>query len=277
VSTVHNLPAMDVHGHYGPNVQSGTHPLRRQFMSGDPAVVVARARSANIRYTVVSPLLAFFPRGGADVVAGNEEACRVVQETEGLLQWVVVDPRQPATFQQARAMLEQPKCMGIKLHPEEHGYKIAEQGRAVFELAAELRAVVLAHSGQANSLPDDFVHFADDFPEAILILAHLGNGGGVVDSPELQVRAIQASRHGNIYADTSSAQSLLPGLIEWAVGEVGAEHILFGTDTPLYFAPSQRARIDHADLSDAQKQLILWGNAARILPIPDEIATHIKK
>jgi predicted TIM-barrel fold metal-dependent hydrolase len=103
-----------------------------------------------------------------------------------------------------------------------------------------------------------------------LILAHLGNSGAAGDSAELQVRAIQAARHGNVYADTSSAQSLLPGLIEWAVGEVGAERILFGTDTPLYFAPSQRARIDHADLSDEQKRLILWENARRILPIPDD-------
>jgi hypothetical protein len=57
----------------------------------------------------------------------------------------------------------------------------------------------------------------------------------------------------------------MPGLIEWAAGQVGAEKLLFGTDTPLYFAPSQRARIDAAELSDADKQLILRDNARRLL------------
>ena len=277
VSKTVRIPAIDVHGHFGQYVQPETSPLKRRFMSGDPAVVAARAKAVDIRYTIVSSLHALLPRGGADPVSGNEETHRVVEETEGLLQWVVVHPKLPATFDQARRMLLRPKCVGIKIHPEEHTYPIAEFGRAVFELAAELRTVILAHSGEANSMPADFLPWADAFPEATLILAHLGNSGDTLDSSELQVRAIQASRHGNVYADTSSGQSLLPGLIEWAVGEVGAGQILFGTDTPLYFAASQRARIDQADLSDAEKQLILWGNARRLLPIPDTDLCHDTK
>lgn len=268
ISTGCKLPAIDVHGHYGHYTQSGTPLLKARFMSGEPAVVVARARMSGILHTVVSPLRALLPRGHADAVAGNEEARRAVQETAGLLQWVVLHPGQPATVGQVREMLRQPTCVGIKIHPEEHGYPITERGRAIFELAAEMRAVILTHSGEPNSLPMDFVPLANEFPEVTLILAHLGNSGAAGTSPELQVRAIQAARHGNMYTDTSSSQSLLPGLIEWAVGEIGAERVLFGTDTPLYFAPAQRARIEHADLSDQQKQLILWDNARRILPIP---------
>jgi hypothetical protein len=45
---------------------------------------------------------------------------------------------------------------------------------------------------------------------------------------------------------------------------------LFGTDTPLYFASSQRARINHAELSDGQKRMILLDNARRILAMPDD-------
>jgi uncharacterized protein len=269
MGTVSELPAIDVHGHFGRYVEPGIHPLQQQFMSGDPATVVARAKAAHIQYTVVSPLESLLPRGQADAALGNETACRVVEQTDGLLQWVVLNPLQPSTFEQVRRMLKCPKCVGVKIHPEEHRYTITDRGRAIFELAAELRAVILSHTGEPNSMPADFLPLADDFPEVTLILAHLGNSGAGGKSPELQVRTIQASRHGNIYADTSSAQSLLPGLIEWAVGQVGAERILFGTDTPLYFAPSQRARIDHADLSDQQKRLILQDNARRILGIPD--------
>jgi predicted TIM-barrel fold metal-dependent hydrolase len=115
-------------------------------------------------------------------------------------------------------------------------------------------------------LPADFVRFANEFPEVTLILAHLGNSGVTADSPDLQVRAIQASRHGNVYVDTSSAQSLLPGLVEWAVHEIGPERILFGSDTPLYFAASQRARIDDAEIGDNEKRKILLENAQRVFP-----------
>lgn len=263
------LPAIDVHGHVGRYLQTGVMSLKAQWMGGDAATVVGRARAANIRYTVVSPLASLLPRGTTDVLAGNEEACRTVERTPGLLLWVVLNPFQPAAFQQARQMLNGPKCVGIKIHPEEHGYRIADQGAAVFRFAAEFGAAILTHSGEANSMPADYVPFANDFPEVALILAHLGNSGDGVETPELQVRAMQESRHGNMYTDTSSAQSLLPGLIEWAVAEVGAERILFGTDTPLYSSHSQRARIDYADLSNEQKQCILRDNARRILSVPE--------
>jgi len=266
VTAISDLSAIDVHGHYGRYERVGTSALKQEFMSGDPATVVARARLANTAYTAVSPMRSMMPRGEADAVAGNEEAQRVVQETDGLLQWVVVNPLQPETLDQARRMLGLPKCVGIKIHPEEHCYPIVEHGRAIFEFAAQLDAVVLSHTGEPNSLPKDFTPFADDFPEVKLILAHLGHSGAKGTSHDLQVRAIQASKHGNVLTDTSSSWSILPGLIEWAVREVGAERILYGSDTPVYFTPSQRARIDRADLNDMEKRMILCNNAKRLLP-----------
>jgi predicted TIM-barrel fold metal-dependent hydrolase len=265
-----DLPAIDVHGHYGAFDQPQAGALKRRFMSAVPATVVARANAVRTVLTVVSPLRGLMPRGAADPVAANEEAVRVVQQTDGLLQWVIVDPLHPETIDQARRMLQGPKCVGIKIHPEEHCYPIAEHGGTIFSLASELGAVVLTHSGQPNSLPMDFVPFANDFPQVKLILAHLGNSPEFGSTLDLQVRAIGVSKHGNVFTDTSSAQSLLPGLIEWATGEVGPERILFGTDTPLYFSPSQRARIDRADLTDVQKRMILRDNATRLLPIPQD-------
>lgn len=266
MTAISDLPAIDVHGHYGRYEVHGVSALKREFMSGDAATVVSRARQANTAYTVVSPLRGLMPRGEADAVAANEEARRVVDRHDGLLQWVIVHPLQPQTFDQARRMLQLPKCVGIKIHPEEHCYPIAKHGSTIFKLAAQLGAVVLAHSGEAHSLPMDFLPFADAFPRVKLILAHLGNSGAGGTSVELQVGAIQASQHGNVLVDTSSMASILPRLIEWAVGEVGADHVLYGSDTPLYFAPAQRARIDRADLSDVDKRMILRGNAERLLP-----------
>jgi predicted TIM-barrel fold metal-dependent hydrolase len=256
-----DIQAIDIHAHYGVYLNDKAPPIVNEFASGDAATVVARARQANVRTTIVSPLSGLLPRGRADTIAGNAEAARVVSQTDGLLQWVIANPLQPETFGQVEEMLAEQQCVGIKIHPEEHVYPITEHGDALFELAAKHGSIVLAHSGDPYSWPRDFVPFADAYPEVRLILAHLGNGGGAAGDPTLQVRAIQDCKHGNMFVDTSSARSIMPGLVEWAVREIGSERILFGTDTPLYSTAMQRARIDSADVSNEDKQRILCENA----------------
>lgn len=260
------IPAIDVHGHYGP-YRRGRSELLDHWSSATAGEVADRANTAGIRRTIVSPLAGLLPRGQADAVAANEAAARDVADLGGLLLWVIVHPLQPRTYEQAAEMLLDPRCVGIKLHPEEHEYPIREHGRELFEFAARHDAIVLAHSGDENSWPRDFLPWIDAHANVRLILAHLGNGGGAAGDPTLQVRAIQASRHGNVFVDTSSARSILPGLIEWAVREVGADCILFGTDTPLYSVAMQRARIDSAAISGAQRCQILLENAERLLGI----------
>jgi predicted TIM-barrel fold metal-dependent hydrolase len=268
------IQAIDVHAHFGVYFRRELSELANHFMTGSAELVVQRAMLSQTLYTVVSPLKALLPRGEADAFAGNVEAAKVVNRMDGLLQWVVVHPFQLQTFEQARQMVGIGKCVGIKIHPEEHCYSITEHGRVLFELASELQTVVLAHSGDPNSLPSDFVPFANDFPQMNLILAHLGHGGQGHEKGTLQVRAVEESQNGNIYIDTSSAQSLIPGLIEWAVQQIGADRILYGTDTPLYFAPSQRARIDHAEIDDHDKRKILRENAANLLKLSPPEGSH---
>ena len=260
--SIRDILAVDVHAHYGP-YKNSKNELVNTFMTEDAPFVSRCAEQANTRYMVVSPMAAFMPRGEKnDTVTANEDAVKVVDRTERFLQWVVIDPRKERTYEQAIQMLALPKCVGIKIHPEEHVYPILEHGRPLFEFAAERQAVVLAHSGEVNSLPADMLTLANDYPEMNLILAHLGNGDG---DPTLQVRAIEASKHGNVYTDTSSGMSLMPNIIEWAVSEIGADRILYGSDVTCYFPPMMRARIDHASIGDNQKLKILRDNAVALL------------
>lgn len=261
--------AIDVHAHFGDYVRGQNRQIDA-FCSGDVAEVIRRARVARTRCTIASPLEALMPRGAANAVAGNAAALEQVRDQEEMRLWVVAHPLQPETFAQVADFLQHPCCVGIKIHPEEHQYPIQEQGESLFALAAEHRAIVLAHTGDPFSWPADFLPFADAHPEVRLILAHLGNGGSAAGDPSLQVRAVEASRHGNVYVDTSSARSLLPGLIEWAVETLGDERILYGTDTPLYSAAMQRARIDSADISDHSKRRILCQNAEALFGWSDD-------
>jgi len=262
------VAAIDVHAHYGPMIR-GQQPLIDDWLSIDAPGVVDLAKKANTRLTVASPMAGLVPRGHAVTVPANEEAARLAREIDGLLQWVIVHPEQPETYDQASEMLQQPQCMGIKIHPEEHQYEITKHGGKLFDFAAEHDAVVLAHTGDPFSWPADFLPFINEHENVRLILAHLGNGGSAAGDPTLQVRAIQAARYDNVYVDTSSSRSILNGLLEWAVGEIGRDRILYGTDSPLYSAAMQRARVDQADISDDAKHCILYRNAENLLGLAD--------
>lgn len=260
-----SVQAIDVHAHLGAYVDED--PQMAEFMSGDAERVVSLAARARTGTTVISSLRALLPPGRYDTLAGNEDVLREVEQVDGLRMWAVLEPRLPESFAQVKWLLGHPRCLGIKIHPELHGYAIAEYGHEVFAFAARHGAVVQSHSGDPYCLPEDFLPFADSFPEVTLILSHLGWGHDGLMAH--QVRAVQRSRHGNVYADTSSSRSIVPGLIEWAVREVGAERILYGTDSPLYFAPMQRARIDQAEMPDEAKRVILRGNAERLLGLTE--------
>lgn len=268
--TIFDVQAIDVHGHYGVYLKADGG--EDAFMSGDADTVVRRAKEAYTSITIVSPLKALLPRHHADPVAGNREAAKEIPRHPELRQWVVLDPTTPETFAQAEEALKQPSCAGIKIHPEEHGYPIVEHGRAIFEFAAERGAIIATHSGEANSLPSDFIPFANDFPEVQLILAHMGFG---FDGDfTRQVRAVQSAKNANVFTDTSSTMSIVANLLEWAVEQIGAERILYGTDTPLYFAPMHRARIDHAEMPDDDKRKILRDNSLKLFGLTRSVVAE---
>jgi len=258
---VRALRAIDIHGHVG-QYHGCKHSVMDGFYSGGPEVVRRRAEWARVEFTFVSPLDGLFTQYGGDPLRANSELAAEIGNHPGLFHWAVVDPTRPETYGQAAELLRAPRCIGIKIHPDFHGYKIAEHGARIFEFAAGTGAVILSHSGGDPSLPPDFLPFADAFPEVRFILAHLG--WSLDFDLTRQVAAVAASRHGNVHVDTSSSFSITSNLIEWGVREVGPEKILFGTDSPLYFSPMQRARIDLAEMDDAAKRLILRGNAERL-------------
>lgn len=254
------MQAIDVHGHFG-IYDRGLGTRVDGFMSGSAAKVAQRGLDCGIDITIMSAIHGLIPYRG-DVVRGNTDAEASAWDHEGIRFWSIIDPRVPESYEQTDRLLDHPRCMGIKIHPHAHEYEIREFGPAIFAFAAERKCVVLTHSGDPGSYPEDFVPFVNRYPEIQLILAHLGNSddGSVVR----QIRAIQQSRNGNCWVDTSSARSMFSGLIEFAVEEIDHDRILFGTDTPLYWAGAQKARIETADIDEDAKRTILYGNAVAL-------------
>lgn len=182
----------------------------------------------------------------------NDYLHKLVQQTDWMYQWVVVDPRQEKTFEQAEQMVSHHKVLGIKIHPSYHGYDILDYGDALFSFAEKHSAVVLMHPQHILEMP----RFADKYPGMKLIIAHLG-------SME-HIEAVANAKNGNIYVDTSGGSSAQNNIIEYAVSQIGSEKILFGTDT--YACAYSYPRIALADLTMEDKENILWKNALRLFP-----------
>ena len=189
--------------------------------------------------------------GTGHIEEENEIMYRRSREEEDLYQWVVIDPRNDRTMEQADRMLKQPKCVGIKLHPANHQYLVEDYADKLFSLASKYHAAVQIHPEKTETY---IVPIADRFPEVTFIMAHLA-GPTWVD-------AIEQAKHGNVYADTSGNASSQNLVIEYAVNRVGSERILFGTDT---YAPGfQRGRVEYAMISQQDKENILRNNALRL-------------
>lgn len=204
-------------------------------------------KAAKISTVLASPMEALVDT--ADTVQANEDMFRLVQDIPNLYQWVVIDPRNDSTFEQADRMLKNKKCGGLKLHPRLHQYTLAEYGEKIFSFADKRSAIVQMHYGK-----EDYVGLADAFPNVTFIVAHLGGS--------LHINAVKNAKHRNVYTDTSGMDSLKNKVIEYAVSQIGSDRILFGTDT--YAAGAQRGRIEYAMISQQDKENILYNNAKRL-------------
>jgi len=146
---------------------------------------------------------------------------------------------------------------GVKIysHPEA---KITEPYTyPLLEVAAELKMPILAHT-----TPEECDHLMTHVPEAWLVMAHMGGHPYAFGDWHKAVAA--AKKHPNLILDTASSV-IDNGMLEFAVAEVGAERIVFGTDMPLLDPFCQMAKVTGAELSDEAKALILGGNHARML------------
>lgn len=256
-----DIKSIDVHCHYGQYLNS-EFEIKNRFASASIEEVLEYQKAANAAYSIISPIDAFAPIEKRDIVKSNDMAAEIADRIESVFQWVVVHPDIEQTFEQAKERLYTPKCVGIKIHPECHIYYIKDRGEELFKFAAEHNAIILAHSGEKYTMPEQFIQFADRYPEVTLILAHLGCN---IDGDYLhQVYAVELSKKNNVYVDTSSSNNVFCKLIETAVDMIGSDKLIFGSDIPCYFSPMQRARIDHAFISDKDKENILYKNAMKI-------------
>lgn len=254
ISEVLGYTAIDIHSHFDHGVKGDgwqqRHPVRREVHKGDLEFLKQRYDLVGIEKTAFSTYSAVLI--DERIEEENDYLFDLKDELDWIYQWVVVHPNQENTFIQAEKMLKDKKVLGIKIHPLCHKYTMADYGDKILSFANDLGAVVQMHHSELPLMPV----LADKYPNMKLIIAHL--------SDDAFIDAVANAKHGNVYVDTSGGASNLNNVIERAVKRIGAEHVLFGTDT--YSAAFQMGRIAWADISDSDKKKILRDNAIEIFP-----------
>lgn len=254
ISDILGYKFIDIHSHFDHGVEGDAgyirEPNKRNVQLADLESLMLQYDSVGIELGAYSTYSAVLST--VRIPEENEYLHQLVKTNERMRQWVVVHPEIDETFRQVDRMIKSDKVLGIKIHSPCHGYPILEHCDKIFSFANERSLTVQMHPDQILEMPK----VCDRYPNMKLIIAHLGY--------EDYIDAVKNSKAGNIYVDTSGGASNLNNVLEYAVKTIGAEKILFGTDT--YSSAFQAGRIAFARITDEEKRLILRDNAIRMFP-----------
>ena len=155
---------------------------------------------------------------------------------------------------------------GVKMHPDIQGYKSDDYRMLkIYELCEKYSLPVLIHCGDSrydNSNPNRIAPILDIYENLTVIGAHFG--GYTVWEQALD----KLAKYKNFYIDTSSSLFALPkGVAEKMISVYGEDKTLFGTDFPMWKPQEELDRFLALDLTDAQRQKILWDNAVKLFNI----------
>ncbi|MBT3379830.1 MAG: amidohydrolase [Lentisphaerae bacterium] len=134
----------------------------------------------------------------------------------------------------------------------------------VYELCLEYGMPVLLHcfcpvrgATSDQNPPEAIASVARRHPELTVMLAH--EGGDFIRGVEAVVGL------PNVYVDFSGTYGER-GMVDYAVEHLGADHVIFGSDMPGSDIYHNLGKVYGANLTEDQRDLVLWKNAERVLP-----------
>lgn len=118
------------------------------------------------------------------------------------------------------------------------------------------------YPGKGTATPDRVAGFAERHPDLRMVCAHLGGGlPFYAHMPE-----VRALCRANLWFDTAAVPFLYDAAAYRTVIDlVGADRLLFGSDHPLLRASRYLDAFAALQLTDAERDAVLGGNAAALL------------
>lgn len=231
-----------------------------------------------IKVTTQTDMIALMDRVGIDQVVvastrsvfrdcreGNLEAGQLAHDQSGRFHaFAVIDPTDEESARDLLAAVNRDGVKGFRLFPQHHQYHLDDDPalNSVLELGQDLGMTVLIpirlilHWGLPQLDVREINIVAKNFPELNIII-------GGVNYGEFREALGVMRRYKNVGFETSCLQ-MVNG-IEILVNKVGAERVYLGTGLPLMYPLPGIYKIDKAQIGEREKELILGGNAARLL------------
>jgi len=277
---------IDFHTHvFPPQIKKN----RSKYIESDPCFAILYS-DKNAKIATADELIASMDRAGIDtsVIVNigwtTHELC--VETNDYILESIARYPRrligfcavQPHSYEAAITEIERCAEEGIRgigeMRPDIQLFDLRDEEviEPVIEVIRKRKLILLIHAsepvghnyaGKGAITPETLYPFITSRPDLTIVCAHWGGG---LPFYALMPEVKQAM--GNVFFDTAASTLLYsPQIYKQVIQLVGAEKILFGSDYPL-LAPSRLLdEIRSLDLPEETRDLILSGNAQRLLDI----------
>jgi hypothetical protein len=248
------------------NVNLSRWPFRR--LAGDePADLVARLRRQNVTQAWTGSFDGIFHKdiAAANVRLANE--CRTYGQGL-LLPFGSVNPKLPDWQEDLRRCQDDHNMMGIRLHPNYHGYDLKDLVFAELLTLATKRGLVVelalcmederTQHPLMRMPPVDVTPLAElvkTIPKVRLVILNC--------YPQLRFDLQQVARAGEVYFDLSMVEGV--GGVARFIETVSEKKVLFGSHYPLFYFESALLKIQESGLTEAQKKLVFEENARNLL------------
>ncbi len=151
---------------------------------------------------------------------------------------------------------------GVKLHPDIQ--KVAIDDPRMYKIYERCENVlpILMHTGDSRfdfSNPNRMMPILKKYPNLTVVGAHLGGWSVWEEATE------KLSKFKSFFVDTSSSlYALTKTKAKELILAYGTERVLFGTDYPLWKPEIELERFMQIDLTQEQREDILYNNAVRL-------------
>jgi hypothetical protein len=262
---------------------------RSQYIERDPCFAILYSKSDS-KIATADELIASMDEAGVDISVilnygwTTHELCletndyimeSVSRYPQRLVGFCAVQPQSPEA---AIAEIERCAKAGIRgvgeMRPDMQLFDLTDEVvmEPLVEALRKNKLILLTHAsepighdypGKGSITPDILYPFIASFPDLKLVCAHWGGG-----LPFYALMPEVGKAMSNVFFDTAASPLLYtPQVYNQVIQLVGADKILFGSDYPLLAQSRLLKEIEALDLPQETKNLILSGNAQRLLGI----------
>ena len=262
---------------------------RNKYIERDPCFAILYSDS-KAKIATADELIASMDEGGVDISVilnigwTTHELCvetndyiidSVSRYPQRLVGFCAVQPQSPKA---AVAEIERCAKAGIRgvgeMRPDIQLFDLGDEVvmEPMVEVLKKHHLVLILHAsepvghdypGKGGITPDMLYPFITSFPDLTIVCAHWGGG-----MPFYALMPEVKQAISNVYFDTAASPFLYtPEVYNQVIQLVGADKILFGSDYPLLAQRRLLEEIKALDLAEETKNLMLSGNALRLLGI----------